>query len=165
MKKLSCKRLISLFIAAFSAVVFLTAFCACGNGADEPSAEPYPRDFMCGYFLVFYDGEEAVTDEDFESPDAVKCYFYKNLFSGGYTTFAVRGLQIFDGMITVEGSPVTPDKSGKVEISDTFYFTPEIYGKMVARYSVYFDYESGDVYLSDMVSWWTISGGMTSVSF
>ncbi|MDE6868549.1 MAG: hypothetical protein K2J83_05355 [Clostridia bacterium] len=169
MKKQSVNRVISLIIAAFTAAVFLTAFCACDNGKAEPSAEPsaeaYPRDFMCGYFLVFYDGEEALTDKNFESADAVKCYFYKNIFSGGYTTYAVRGLQIYDGLITVEGSPITPEKSGGVEIVNTFYFTPEIYGKSAVQYPVYFDYENGSVYLSDEAYRWTFDKGLASVSF
>lgn len=136
------------FVTIFSVVIALLC-CFCVTACNKPAAvkaEPYPEDFMCGYFITFYDGETALTDENFESAEAVKNYFYKHKFSGGYTTYTVTGLHVGETFITVEGSPLSPDKSGKVTLTDKIYFTPELADKTIKLSVVNYNYEKGEVY-------------------
>lgn len=164
MKKTGFKILSLLVVAVMSAIIPV-ALCACDKVVTEPQAEPYPRDFMCGYFLIFSDGDKAITSENFESQDAVKNYFYKNKFAGGYTTYTVKGWQINHGYVKVEGEPLSTDKSGKVEICDTIRYTSEFNDKWIALLELYYDAESGGVYHSDAIGFSPFGGGLTAMSF
>lgn len=140
------KRFTAVLTAAVSLICCFFAAACKKLPEEEEKAEPYPENFMCGYFLTFYDGETALTGENFKSGNAVKNYFYKHKFSGGYTTYTINGLPVSEGTIAVEGSPLSPDKSGKVTLTDKIYFTRELSDKTVKFSVVYYDYALGEVY-------------------
>ena len=156
-------KFISRLVAVVAAAIFTLTLCACNSGGNKPKEEPYTKPFMCGYFLIFRDGEnlttgEYITDCELDSADVVKNYFYKNYFAGGYTTYMVKGLQIFESYVNVEGQPLSSDKSGKVEICDTFRYTSELTDKWIAPLEIYFNAESGDVHYSDAVGFRKFDG-------
>lgn len=156
-------RILSLLAVAVMSAIIPLALCACEKVVTEPQAEPYDKDFMCGYFLIFHDGKEDITSSELDSADAVKNYFYKNV-DYGYYTVSEKGLPVNDGYVKFEGQPLTPDKSGKVKICDTIRYTSELNDKFVAILELYFDAETGNVYHSDAVNFRAF-GGIFKLSF
>lgn len=161
MKKTGFKILSLLVVAVMSAIIPV-ALCACDKVVTYPQAEPYPDDFQCGYLLVFYNGDEALTSEDFGSSGAVKNYIHKR---GGYLTVSEKGLPVNDGYVKFDGQPLLPDKSAAVEICDAIRYTSELKGKTVAKYNLYYDAKLREVYKSDSASVFQLSGGFLAFSF
>ena len=140
------KRILVLSLILIFALIPL---CACNNEPVEEPLEPtpYDSDFMCGYFLSFYDkndeGYVSPSSNDFNGNDAVRCYFYRK----ANVSYVISGLNVTDGITALEGEPLEPTKSGKVTMHHTLYYTPELIDKTVVLSIVFYNAQNDSIHV------------------
>ncbi|MCH5163432.1 MAG: hypothetical protein J1F36_00275 [Clostridiales bacterium] len=131
-------------------MVFAVALCACVHKEDPPvppEPTPYEDDFMCGYFLTFYDKNDkdyvSPSSNDFNGNDAVRCYFYRK----GNVSYVINGLNVTDRTTALDGVPLDISKSGKVTMHHTLYYTPELIGKTMVLHIVFYNAQSDSIHV------------------
>lgn len=112
-------------------------------------------DALCGLFMVFYDGEKAITEEDFAADQAIKIYFGKHYYNeetDDYYMESVCGRDVFSDIAYNYKTNELDDKLTGYDVSITasLHHTKALTGYEMHTYGIYFDEERRTYYTSDL---------------
>lgn len=131
-----------------------------------PQQNDEDEDALCGLFMVFYDGEKAITEEDFSNDEAIKIYFGKHYYTEETDDFyweSVDGRDVFsDVVINYKISKFDDVQTGyDVSITASLRHTEALTKYEMHTYGIYFDEEQRSYYTSDLnvsVNWNGLTG-------
>ncbi len=131
-----------------------------------PQQNDEGEDALCGLFMVFYDGEKAITEEDFSNDEAIKIYFGKHYYKEETDDFyweSVDGRDVFSDVVINYNISKTDNalKGYDVSITASLRHTEALTEYEMHTYGIYFDEEQRSYYASDLnvsVDWNGLTG-------
>ncbi len=137
----------------------LLTVCVCGcslvlpDGNDGNNAAEH-EDALCGLFMIFYDGDRAITEEDFTNDEAIKIYFGKHYYSEEKDNFyweSIDGRDVLsDIAIDYKINELDDVLTGyDVSITASLRYTKALTEYKMLTYNIYFDEEQRTYYTSD----------------
>lgn len=151
--------------------VLTACICSCSlvlpNGNDGENNTAEKKGAMCGLFMVFYDGDKAITEENFTKDEAIKLYFGKHYYNeetDDYYLETGSGRNVFSDVAYNYKTNRLDDKliGYDVAITASLHYTKALTEYKMHTYNIYFDEEQRSYYISDLnvdINW----SGLSSI--
>ena len=123
-----------------------------------PQQNDEDKDALCGLFMVFYDDEKAITEEDFSNDEAIKIYFGKHYYTEEPDDFyweSVDGRDVLsDVVINYKINKLDDVLTGyDVSITASLPHTEALTEYEMHTYGIFFDDVQRSYYTSDLNVW------------
>lgn len=141
-----------------ASLILMTGACGCSlvlpqgnNDGDKTQTE----DALCGTFIVFYDGGQAITADDFADDEAIKIYFGKTYYeenSESYYWQSFCGRDVFSDVIYNNNIKELDDKltGREVSITASLCYTDALADCTMHTYGIYYDEDERTYYTADL---------------